>query len=63
MLRGLLGDGAPLRASSMQRLTEDWQLDDAQWQAVQDQVPGASVHTDLGAFVDGLLARERANEA
>ncbi len=38
-------------------------LDDAQWQAVQDQVPGASVHTDLGAFVDGLLARERASEA
>ena len=31
MLRGQLGDGAPLRASSMQRLTEDWQLDDAQW--------------------------------
>lgn len=31
MQRGLLGDGAPLRASSMQRLTEDWQLDDAQW--------------------------------
>lgn len=23
-LRGLLGDGAPLRASSVQRLTEDW---------------------------------------
>ena len=28
---GLLGDGAPLSASSVQRLTEDWQRDDAQW--------------------------------
>ncbi len=30
-LRGLLGDGAPLSASSVQRLTEDWQRDYAQW--------------------------------
>ncbi|MCA2991967.1 IS256 family transposase [Gemmatimonas sp.] len=30
-LRGLLGDGAPLSASSVQRLTEDWQRDSAQW--------------------------------
>jgi putative transposase len=30
-LRGLLGDGAPLSASRVQRLTEDWQRDYAQW--------------------------------
>lgn len=30
-LRGLLGDGAPLSASSVQRLTEDWQRDYAHW--------------------------------
>jgi transposase-like protein len=30
-LRGLLSDGAPLSASSVQRLTEDWQRDYAQW--------------------------------
>lgn len=30
-LRGLLGEGAPLSASSVQRLTEDWQRDYAQW--------------------------------
>ena len=30
-LRGLLGDSAPLSASSVQRLTEDWQRDYAQW--------------------------------
>ncbi len=30
-LRGLLGDGAQLSASSVQRLTEDWQRDDGQW--------------------------------
>ncbi len=26
-LRGLLGDGAPLSASSVQRLTDEWQRD------------------------------------
>ncbi len=31
-LRGLLGDGAPLSASSVQRLTEDWQRDYTRWQ-------------------------------
>ena len=31
-LRGLLGDGAPLSASSVQRLTEDWQRDFTRWQ-------------------------------
>ena len=31
-LRGLLGEGAPLSASSVQRLTEDWQRDDQRWQ-------------------------------
>ncbi len=31
-LRGLLGDGAPLSASSVQRLTEDWQRDFTCWQ-------------------------------
>ena len=30
-LRGLLGDGAPLSASSVQRLTEDWQRDYQRW--------------------------------
>ena len=30
-LRGLLGDGAPLSASSVQRLTEDWQRDYTRW--------------------------------
>ncbi len=30
-LRGLLGDGAPLSASSVQRLTEDWQRDCQGW--------------------------------
>ena len=29
--RGLFGEGAPLSASSVQRLTEDWQRDYAQW--------------------------------
>ena len=29
--RGLLGEGATLGASSVQRLTEDWQRDDAPW--------------------------------
>jgi transposase-like protein len=31
-LRGLLGDGAPLSASSVQRLTEDWPRDYTRWQ-------------------------------
>jgi putative transposase len=30
-LRGLLGDGAPLSASSALRLTENWQRDYAPW--------------------------------
>ena len=30
-LRGLLGESAPLSASSVHRLTEDWQRDYAQW--------------------------------
>jgi len=31
VLRGLLGEGAPLSASSVPRLTEDWLRDYAQW--------------------------------
>jgi hypothetical protein len=41
-LRGLLGASAPLRATSVQRLTGDWQCDDGPWRT-----------QDLSALADG----------
>lgn len=35
-------------------------IDDAQWQHIQAQVPGARRHADLAAFADSLLGREQA---
>lgn len=48
-LRGLLGDGAPLSASSVQRLTEDWQRDYAQWRR-EDLTPLEPVYV----WADGI---------
>ena len=39
------------------------QLGEAQWQAIQAQVPGVVAHADLGAFADSLLARAASDRA
>ncbi|MFN9202699.1 MAG: IS256 family transposase [Gemmatimonas sp.] len=51
-LRGLLGDGAPLSASSVQRLTEDWQRDYAQWRR-EDLTPLEPVYV----WADGIYVK------
>jgi putative transposase len=51
-LRGLLGDGAPLSASRVQRLTEDWQRDYAQWRR-QD----LSTLEPVYVWADGLYVK------
>ena len=59
-LRGLLGDGAPLSASSIQRLTEDWQRDCAQWRT-QDLSALEPVYVWAdGIYVKGGLASTKA---
>ena len=51
-LRGLLGEGAPLSASSVQRLTEDWQRDYAQWRR-EDLTPLEPVYV----WADGIYVK------
>ncbi|MFO0094114.1 MAG: IS256 family transposase [Gemmatimonadaceae bacterium] len=51
-LRGLLGDSAPLSASSVQRLTEDWQRDYAQWRR-EDLTPLEPVYV----WADGIYVK------
>jgi putative transposase len=51
-VRGLLGEGAPLRASSGQRLTEDWQRDYAQWRR-QD----LSSREPVSVWADGIYVK------
>jgi putative transposase len=51
-LRGLLGEGAPLSASSVQRLTEDWQRDYARWRRA-DLTPLEPVYV----WADGIYVK------
>jgi transposase-like protein len=51
-LRGLLGGGAPLSASSVERLTEDWQRDYAQWRR-EDLTPLEPVYV----WADGIYVK------
>ncbi|MCO4100355.1 MAG: IS256 family transposase [Gemmatimonas sp.] len=51
-LRGLLGDGAPLSASRVQRLTEDWQRDYAPWRT-QD----LSALEPVSVWADGIYVK------
>lgn len=59
-LRGLLGDGAPLSASSIERLRADWQTEYEQWRArcLDDREP-VYVWAD-GVYVRAGLEREKA---
>jgi putative transposase len=59
-LRGLLGDGAPLSASSIQRLREKWQQEFAAWQTQRlDQLEVVYVWAD-GLYVKAGLADAKA---
>ena len=51
-LRGLLGDGAPLSASRVQRLTDDWQRDSAPWRT-QD----VSALEPVCVWADGIYVK------
>ena len=51
-LRGLLGEGAPLSASSVQRLTEEWQRDYVRWRR-EDLTPLEPVYV----WADGIYVK------
>src|SRR3989304_1907035 len=53
-LRGLLGEGAPLSASSIERLRVKWQLEYEQWKSHRlDQVGGGGARADRGCREGG----------
>jgi transposase-like protein len=59
-LRGLLGQGAPLSASSLQRLKEKWQLEYEQWKSVLiEQEEWAYLWAD-GIYVKAGIGKEKA---
>jgi putative transposase len=59
-LRGLLGEGAPLSASSLQRLKEKWQGEYEQWKStVIEETDWAYLWAD-GIYVKAGLGKERA---
>ena len=51
-LRGRLGEGAPLSASSVQRLTEDWPRDDGRWRR-----EGLTPLEPVYVWADGLYVK------
>src|ERR671913_903960 len=59
-LRGLLGQGAPLSASSLQRLKEKWQSEYEQWKSVPiEQEEWAYLWAD-GIYVKAGIGKEKA---
>ena len=59
-LRGLLGQGAPLSASSLQRLKEKWQSEYEQWKSMPiEQEEWAYLWAD-GIYVKAGIGKEKA---
>lgn len=59
-LRGLLGEGAPLSASSLQRLKEKWQGEYEQWKSALIKEPDWAYLWADGIYVKAGLGKEKA---
>jgi transposase-like protein len=59
-LRGLLGEGAPLSASSLQRLKEKWQGEYEQWKSAPIKEPDWAYLWADGIYVKAGLGKEKA---
>ena len=59
-LRGLLGEGAPLSASSLQRLKEKWQGEYEQWKGTPIQETDWAYLWADGIYVKAGLGKEKA---
>jgi transposase-like protein len=59
-LRGLLGDGAPLSASSIDRLKAKWQLEYAEWKQLDMSKLEVVYHWADGIYVKAGLEKDKA---
>lgn len=59
-LRGLLGEGAPLSASSLQRLKEKWQGEYEQWKSTAIEEQGWAYLWADGIYVKAGIGKEKA---
>jgi putative transposase len=59
-LRGLLGDGAPLSASSLQRLKEKWQGEYEQWKSTAIEEKDWAYFWADGIYVKAGIGKEKA---
>ncbi len=59
-LRGLLGEGAPLSASSLQRLKEKWEREYEQWKSTPIEEKDLAYLWADGIYVKAGIGKEKA---